>query len=295
VPVLPVNTFQYESDGVMNQNQLITNLNTRFNRKISLFSFYVLNNAKSNTDGAGTTPANQYDLSSEYGRSARDVRHRFMLGGSVTAPWNVRLSPFIIANSGSPFNVTIGRDVNGDTVFTDRPALATDLTRPSVVVTPFGAFDTLPAPGQAIIPRNYLEGPGSFTVNLRMSKTFGFGEKATANAAAAAGGGAFGGGPGGDRGGRGGGGGGGRGGAGGMRMGGGGGGPFGEGGGGSEKRYNFTFSVSARNLLNHVNPGQPIGVLSSDRFGLSNSLAGGFGDRSAANNRRLEFQLRFSF
>lgn len=75
-----------------------------------------------------------------------------------------------------------------------------------------------------------------------------------------------------------------------------------DGGGTSGKRYTLTLSVQARNLLNHVNPGFPIGDLSSDRFGLSNSLAGGGfggpgggGGAGAANNRRIDLQLRFSF
>ena len=88
-----------------------------------------------------------------------------------------------------------------------------------------------------------------------------------------------------------------RGGGGGMRMGGGG--PRGGGGGFGEStnhRYNLTFSIQARNLLNTTNPGSPIGELSSTRFGQSNQLAGGFGpDRGAANNRRIELQLRFTF
>ncbi len=67
-------------------------------------------------------------------------------------------------------------------------------------------------------------------------------------------------------------------------------------GGSSDHRYNVTLSVSARNILNHVNPGAPVGNLSSPLFGQSTALAGGFGPGgSNANNRRLEFQLRFSF
>jgi hypothetical protein len=298
------NLYEYESTGILNQNQLITNLNSRVSSKMTIFTYYVFNHAKSDTDNAGTFPDNQYDLRSEYGRASFDIRHRFVLGGSLVAPWNLRLSPFIMANSGGPFNITTGTDVNGDSLFTDRPALATDLTRSSVVVTRFGAFDTRPLPGAIIIPRNYAEGPGSFTVNLRLSKTWGFGEPTTSAAVLNQGDG----GGGGDRGGRGGGGGGrggpgGGGGAGGMRMGGGMRGMGGEGGGGNH-RYNFTFSVNARNLFNHVNYGPPIGDLSSDRFGLSNSIAGGFGPGGgggggggggSANNRRFDFQLRFSF
>ena len=294
---VPTNTnvYQYESNGRMNQNQMIVNLNSRINPKISIFTFYVLNSAKSDTDGAGSFPSNQYDARSEYGRSSIDVRNRFVLGGSVVAPWNLRFSPFVIASSGSPFNITTGSDLNGDSLYTDRPSFATSSSnRP--MTTQFGVFDASPGPNAVIIPRNYGNGPGQFTVNLRVGRTWGFGEK-TSSAAGMTGGDGGGGGPrgGGDHGGHGGPGGGG----GGMRMGGGGM-RGGMDGGSSGKRYNLTLSLSARNLFNHLNPGPPIGDLSSPRFGMSNSIAGGGfggpgGGGGAANNRRLDLQLRFSF
>ncbi len=275
------NIYNYESDGLLNQNQLITNLNSRFNKNVTIFAFYVYNHARSNTDGAGTFPANQYNLSDEYGRSALDVRHRFVMGGSVGANWlhGVRFNPFVIARSGPPFNITTGNDINGDSVFTDRPAFATDCSALSSVCTPFGNFNTRPLPGEALIPRNYGNGPGSFTVNLRASKTWGFGEDASKRPASGSDGGGGFHGP--------------RGGPGGMMMGG----MRGmDGGGGSGKRYNLTLSISARNLLNTVNPGQYIGTLTSPLFGKSNSLGGGFGPGgSSGNNRRIDFQLRFSF
>ena len=68
--LLASNIYEYESNGLMNQNQMIVNLNSRINPKISIFTFYVLNRANSNTDGAGSFAANQYDFSSEYGRSS---------------------------------------------------------------------------------------------------------------------------------------------------------------------------------------------------------------------------------
>jgi hypothetical protein len=79
--------------------------------------------------------------------------------------------------SGRPYNVTIGRDVNGNSLYNDRPAYATDLSRASLVRTALGIFDTSPLPGQAIIPRNLGEAPGLVTANLRLAKTFSFGEK----------------------------------------------------------------------------------------------------------------------
>jgi hypothetical protein len=65
-------------------------------------------------------------------------------------------------------------------------------------------------------------------------------------------------------------------------------------GAGSSKRYNLTFSVNARNVLNRVNAAPPIGVLSSPDFGRSIALAGGAFSSPAAN-RRIELQAMFSF
>lgn len=303
----------YESNGVFNQNQLMVNINSRLSRRFTLFTGYVLNHSRSNTDGAGSLPADQYDLDAEYGRSSLDIRHRFFLGGSMVTKWNVRLSPFITAHSGAPFNIYSGSDVNGDFIINDRPALVpTGTTGANIKATPWGTFDLKPAASEKdlIIPRNFGEGPGFFSVNLRVSRTWGFGpERGGTNRANGDFGGDAGGGPGGgDRGGRGGGGGargggGGRGGmgGGGMRMGGGG----GRGGGGmggmfgdasTPRRFNLTASVNARNMFNTTNQGQYNGNLSSTYFGTSNSLAGGFGPQTnAATNRRIDLSLRLTF
>jgi hypothetical protein len=279
------NRYEYKSTGVMNQNQLMFNFNSRFSRNFSVFSYYVLNKAKSDTDGEGTFPANPLDFSTEYGRAANDIRHRFVMGGNITVPFGLRLNPFIIANSGRPFNITTGRDLNGDTVFTDRPAFAVP-GQAGAIETAYGWFNPVPGTGDTIIPRNYGSGPGAFTINLRASRTFAFGGvRANSRSAGMGGGDRMGGGM---RGGRGAG----------PRGGFGGGGMRGMmgGDGGSEQRFNMTLSVQARNLLNTTNLGLPVGNLSSALFGRSTQTAGGFGSGgSDANNRRLEFQIRFTF
>lgn len=304
-PLPSANTFfEYESTGRFNQNQFIVTLNSRLNRRASFNINYVFSKTNSDTDGSGTFAGNPYDFSQEYGRASNDVRHRFVLTGSFRAPWGVSLSPFFIVSSGQPFNITIGRDLNGDRLFTDRPAFATDLTKPGVVITRFGAFDTNPATGAQLIPRNFGEGPGSMIANLRVSKSFAFGpeRKAATPQRPGQGGGPRGGGIGGARGGGGAGGarGGGGAGGGGARGGGGGGGGFG--GAENAKRYSLTFSMNFQNILNHANLGRPIGNLSSSLFGLSNSSAGGFGGfgggrggGTAPYNRLIDAQIRFSF
>ncbi|MDP8982136.1 MAG: TonB-dependent receptor, partial [Acidobacteriota bacterium] len=166
---------QFESTGVFNQHQLITNINSRMSRNVSIFGGYVLNFAKSNTDGAQNFPANQYDLASEYGRASNDIRNRLFLGGSLVTRWNFRLSPFIIANSGAPFNIVVGRDIYGDTLLgTARPAFAGP-NASSVIQTAYGALDPNPQVGERLVPRNFGNGPTFFTVNLRLARTFGFG------------------------------------------------------------------------------------------------------------------------
>jgi hypothetical protein len=169
------NIFQYESSGVFKQDQLVFNVYNESNRYVTAFGSFILNNAKGDTDGPESFPANSFDLNQEYGRAFLDSRYRFIGGGSLQAPWGIRLSPIVIASSGRPFNITTGRDTNGDTLFTERPSFATDLQKPGVVVTRFGAFDTNPEPGATIIPRNFGQGPTFFLTILRVNKTFSLG------------------------------------------------------------------------------------------------------------------------
>jgi hypothetical protein len=64
------------------------------------------------------------------------------------------------------------------------------------------------------------------------------------------------------------------------------------------RKYDLSLAFSARNLLNHNNPGPIIGNILSPLFGQANESAGGpssEGISETANNRRLEMQLRFAF
>jgi hypothetical protein len=268
------NIFQYQSEGVFKQNQLIVNSSIRMGAKLSLFGYYSLNYAKSDTSGAGSFPSNPFDVSQDYGRASFDVRHRVFFGGTMGLPYAVRISPFLVAQSGVPFNITTGQDLFQDSIFNTRATFGTCTPGAAgVKATAYGCFNLNTQPGQAVIPVNFAEGPGRFSLNLRLSKTFGFGKRAEAANAGAGGlgaGGAFGRGPGGP----------------GER------GPLG--GGPNNSRYNLTFSVSARNVFNNVNLATPIGNLSSPLFGQANGLAGGPYSSSTAN-RRIDLQVSFNF
>jgi hypothetical protein len=275
-----------ESSGLFNQNMMITNVRSQINSKISLNGFYMLGRSYSNTDGVNTVPSSPYSMAGEYGPSALDIRNRGLIAGSITTKWDLRLAPFITMNSGAPFDIISGTDPYGTTLFYARPGIATS-PGPGVISTPYGLLDPNPKPGEAILPRDFGRSPGQIMVNLRLAKTFGFGPAREGSINRGGGGGGRGSGGGGPRGG-----------PGGMRgVGGLGGGPGGFGGGGAtNRRYNLTLSVQARNLLNHVNPGAINGTLTSPLFGQSNTLAGGFGAfAESGNNRRLELQMRFTF
>jgi hypothetical protein len=275
--------FLMESAGLYNQHQLIVNFNTRMNPNVSLAGAYMLNRAMSNTDGLNTFPANPYDFRGEYGAAATDVRHRMSLGGSLNTRWNVRLSPLVVIESGPPFDITVGQDLYGTTIFNARPGVATDASKPGVIRTVYGLLDPNPAPGEQILPRNYGRGPGSILVNCRVAKTIGFGHgrQETSAAAAPSGGGEARRAPSG---------------------------PFSTGSGmqsifgatPTARPYNVIISMGIRNVINHNNPGAIIGRITSPLFGQANQPAGsrdlgGGGFSEAANNRRLELQVRFTF
>jgi hypothetical protein len=279
--------YQFESGGIFRQNQLIVNSSVRIagtaKFSFSVFGYYTLNYANSDTSGASYLSSDPNDITQDYGRASFDVRHRVFFGGTIGLPFGFRMSPFMIASSGSPFNITTGQDVYGNAAYNTRATLGNCSNGSSnVITTAYGCFNVTTVPGVPVIPINVATGPGRFTLNLRLSKTFGFGAKKEATAGGAGpGGGTFGRGPGGP-------GGGGHGGGGGDR----GGGMFG--GNPSNNRYNLSFSVNARNVFNNVNVSNPIGNLSSPLFGESNGLAGGPFSSSTAN-RKIDLQLSFNF
>jgi hypothetical protein len=280
------NLYRYVSEGNFKQNQLIVNTNIRVGAKVQLFGFYTLGYANSDTSGVSSFPSNSYDISQDWGRASFDVRHRLFLGGSIAFPYLIRLSPFMVVSSGSPFTITSPIDENGDSQYNDRPSFVSSATCPAgvypaagsnIYCTQLGTFDASGATGK-LLPINSETGPNHFVLNLRLTKTFGFGSKlkSTGGANQAQGG------PGGQRGG------------------GGRGGPLFGGGpsmmsANSDKRYNLIMGVGVRNVFNNVNAANPNSVLGSAFFDRSNALQGGPFSPSTSANRRLELQATFSF
>jgi hypothetical protein len=293
------NVYQFQSEGIYRENQMFLQATIRAGAKLTLFSYYTLTYANSDTSSATAFPSNPRNIMQDYGRSPFDIRNRYFLGGTIGLPHNFRLSPFMIVSSGTPFNITLSQDLIGTAQFNQRPTFANGATGSTIVTVPgIGSFNTVPSPNATPIPVDFLTSPSRFTLNVRLSKTFGFGkESGSGGQQTVSGGPGGGGGGGGGRGG--GGGGGGR--AGGPFAGG----PGGLGGGGTNRRYNVTLSVNARNLFNYRNADIPSGVLNpptadvpqasaSPFFNVPNHIFGQpFSSPSAS--RLIYLQAAFSF
>ncbi|HEX7359852.1 MAG TPA: TonB-dependent receptor [Bryobacteraceae bacterium] len=271
--------YNYETDGIYKQNMLLINVNSQVGGWLTLFTRYSHNIAHTNSAGSSTLASDPYDFNADWGRAPQNIENNFFFGGSIMAPWGLRFSPFIIVRSGAPFNLTTGNDlfVQGKIGETVRPSVVSQPTE-FTIDTPYGLlnpYPVVPVPGSsAFIPLNEATGPSYFGINLRLSKTWGFGTTKFQGA------------------------------SGGSRGGGGyhhhGFGGFGVQGrhrsSETPHRYNLTLSINARNLLNSTNLNTPIGVITSPKFLESNGITGGYSAESTSSeNRRISVRLRFAF
>lgn len=273
------NNMQYQSGGVYRQHQIIASVTARFPR-LTIFSFYTYNNAKGDTSGVTYAPSVAGDPGFDYGRSSFDVHNRFLVLGNIIVPWQLSFAPFLSANSGTPYNLTTGKDLTGNNQFNARPTYAASCSEANAVSTPYGCFDADPltstnGASEKIVPFNLGTGPTNVSLNLRVSKVIGFGPKIGEGG---------GGGGGGRRGG----------GLGGRGLSGNQGGP-GRLNATTSRKYSLTFVAFGQNLFNHENLGAPNGTLTSPFFGKSQSLAGGFFGPSTAGNRSIFLEMGFNF
>ncbi len=273
---------QYFTEGQFHQDQLNVNGRTQL-KFLSLSGFYSLGFAKGDSSGGATPISVPYNIQADYGRTLFDRRNFGVVFASITLPHFIQLSPFIIGQSGSPYNVTLGSDPLSDSYFNERPeAVPLSMANGNTILPirscglAFAQPGTVAGYGTA--PINACTGPNLFSTNLRLTKTFGFGEKI------ARGGGDSGGGPGGP------------GGPGGGRGGPGGGGRGGFDGTSTGRRYSMGIGVIAQNLFGNTDPAVPVATLDAGptQFGRSLVLQGGpYTQQSAV--RRISLQASFNF
>ncbi|MBI1875727.1 MAG: hypothetical protein HYS05_17815, partial [Acidobacteria bacterium] len=118
------NIVQLASDAALRQQSLNVgwNLNLINRRRTLVFVNYTLASAETNTAGPFSLLASGDDLDLEWGPTAGDTRHRVGATFNMRPISNLSISFNTSVRSGTPYNVTTGRDDNADGVFTDRPA-----------------------------------------------------------------------------------------------------------------------------------------------------------------------------
>jgi hypothetical protein len=143
------NITEIQSTGRRASDRLTVSLNAR-NDRLRLFSnvMYQLQSVRNHADSATALPADSNNPDIDWGPSRQDIRHRLFVNLNAPVFSGIRFGFNMQMASAPPYNITTGRDDNGDTVFNDR------------------------APG---VGRNSGRGAGTINASLRINKSFGFG------------------------------------------------------------------------------------------------------------------------
>jgi hypothetical protein len=266
-----------ESTGFSRTQQFTITPTLNF-KKAFIAGYYTLSFGKSDSEGL---PADPYNLRAEWGpASYADIRNRavFLISSPLPTKYLAKFSVTLQASfqSGTPYNIIVGRDLNGDSIIAERPGLtaggsAASCVGETLLYEPsFGCFNLAPAPGTAI-GRNFARGPSQENLAYaQISRTWvlnpdkgeqGKEAMVTVN------------GPGGTS----------------IQV------PASLAGrpntpGAGGRKYNLTLSINSQNPLNHTTYTVPSGDLSSPFFGAFRSTSYG-----STWNRQVSAQLRLTF
>src|SRR5262249_51068566 len=116
-----MNILQVESSARSRSHTLSATLKGTIGSKGAFAVQYSFGKYRDDSASAFALPANNFNLRPEWGRSNYDQRHRLVVTASRNLPGDFRLSTFASLGSNLPFDITTGRDDNGDTFTNDRP------------------------------------------------------------------------------------------------------------------------------------------------------------------------------
>lgn len=167
--------YQNESSGLTKSKFLSFSLQTPGSKFTDFSINYSYRTDKDNlVSGSGS--ANPYDFGSEFAVSNNYIKHRFYMVNKNRLPFGIGIDNLLNISSGLPFNITLGRDLNGDNLFLERLAFASDLNKAGLVSTPYGLLDLNPAPTDTIIPRNLGRGHSTVVLDTILRRRFYFGD-----------------------------------------------------------------------------------------------------------------------
>jgi outer membrane receptor protein involved in Fe transport len=139
---------QIEGTGRQQTQSLQMSVRGRFAKRLQGTAQYTFGLAHNDTSGINALPANNYDLSGEYGRADFDQRHHLELLAQFNGGAWLKFGAALSAGSGTPYSLRTGTD---------------DFNTGQTTARPVG------------ISRNTLQGPGAATLDLRWSHEIQFG------------------------------------------------------------------------------------------------------------------------
>lgn len=167
------NILQFETSGRATGRVLYVGVNQNSNKYFNINAGYINFDFRTDADNAFALPQSSYDFTGEWARPVWQLRHRVFVSTTANLPYKLRLSALLNAASGTPFNITTGRDNNGDGNFNDRPSQSFS-TNPQLVPTFFGFLDPNVVNGN--LRRNTGTNPAT-TLDLNLSRVFIVGKK----------------------------------------------------------------------------------------------------------------------
>ena len=174
----PEDVLQFESSGRTNGRVFFIGLFQTTNKRFTIASGYLNFNFRTNADAPYTLPQSSYTDAGEWARPFWQARHRVFLSSNISLPFSLRANVSLNAASGAPYNITTGRDNNGDGNFNDRPSVV-DVNNSNAIITRFGTLDPTAINGD--LPRNAGTNPATVMLDLNFNRTFMIGRGANGN------------------------------------------------------------------------------------------------------------------
>jgi hypothetical protein len=159
---------QYETEGHAWYKALLVSVDRRSAGGVAFGASYTLADAVRDVEGFLFLAQDQLNPAAERARASNNRRHQLVAHLTWRLPGDFQVAGLFSARSGTPWNVTTGRDNNLDTEQNDRPDLANPNGDPTDRNTYFADFTNR----VGNLSRNFGTGPSFYTLDARVSKFF---------------------------------------------------------------------------------------------------------------------------
>jgi hypothetical protein len=165
-----INILQFESTGHIQGPVTFFGLEQSQYNHFTFFLGYLWFHFRTDADTPLVFPQSSFSQSGEFVRPSWGAPQRVFVRGTVDLPWKFKSAIQFDAVAGAPFDVTTGRDNNGDGNFNDRPDFGNSA---GSVQTALGPLDPNAINGN--LPRNFGTMPPTVLLHVRLSRSFSVG------------------------------------------------------------------------------------------------------------------------